>query len=463
MELGCFESTFLLPSGAWYVGCIVRHSAKRTVAVCAYEPAVGVGDTLVEHEGQSCGSCMAQSALDGTLLVCFGADHELSLHSSVEPAVAVGSGVPGFADGCGRDAAFYLPYSAAAMLDGMFVVADTGNSALRMVSRAGDVCTLAGSACKGFVDGVGAAARFNGPQGLGVLPSGDVVVADTRNHVLRRVTPGGVVTTLAHRFDLPQDVAVDSDGAVFVADSGNARLCCLSPDLASMRDVPLPAGVVPTRVSVDYLGRALVEGDDASMHVIDVAPAVLDTLQGDYAALLDSAAFADVTLVAGHKTFAAHRSVLAARCPYFAALFAGAGAGGMASPQPGDHVAMHGITARALRAALAFIYAGTVPEVGGLFLREVLSAADHLLLDGLRRACHAALPACLTQDNAVDWLLWAHDAGTQHARHLTEVYVTQHLVNIHSENPAEFLRLMHAPCESIASIMRLYAIVSAAV
>lgn len=457
MELGCFESTFLLPSGAWYVGRIVRYGAERTVAVCAYEPAVGVGDTLVEHDGQSCGSCMAQSPLDGTLLVCFGADHELSLHRGAEPAVVVGSGAPGFADGHGRHAAFYLPYSAAAMPDGVFVVADTGNNALRTVSCAGDVRTLAGSACKGLADGVGAAARFDGPQGLGVLPSGDVVVADTRNHVLRLVTPGGVVTTLAHRFHYPQDVAVDSDGAVFVADSGNARLCCLSPDLASMRDVPLPAGVVPTRVSVDYLGRALVEGDDASMHILDVTPPVVDTLQRDYAALFDSAAFADVTLVVGHETLPAHRSILAARCPYFAAFFASS----MAPPQPGDHVAMHDITPRALRAALAFIYAGTVPEVGGFFLREVLAAADLLLLDGLRRACHAALSACLTRGNAVDWLLWAHSAGTEHARHVTEVYVAQHLANIHRESPAEFSRLLHAPRESLVSIMRLCAIVSA--
>lgn len=461
MDFGSFESTFLLPTGAWFVGRIVRYGTPRTVAICTYEPSVGVGDAIVQHTGASCGSCLAQSPCDGTFLVCFGVDHQLCLHRAgarvgdAPETVVVGTAAPGFRDGAVDDAAFYLPYSAAATYDGGFVVTDTGNNALRMVSRAGAVQTLAGGEGRGFLDGTGTAARFNGPQGVATLRSGDLIVADTRNNALRLVTLQGVVTTLPHALSLPQGVAVDADGAVFVADSGNARLCRLSPDLACLHAVPLPSGVVPTRVSVDCFGQALVEGDDNVLHVVSVAPSVAATLRHEYAELLEESTFADVTLVAGQQAIRAHRCILAARCPYFRALFA-------SSMHAGDgDVAVDGVTPAALHAVLAFIYAGTVPACEGPFLREVLCAADVLLLDGLLRACHAMLPGVLTHSNAVDWLLWAHECGTERARHLVEIYVARHLAGIHRHAPAEFGRLLFAPRGALMHIMRLCAMQAA--
>ena len=99
------------------------------------------------------------------------------------------------------------------------------------------VSTLAGSAGNfGSADGAGSNARFYGPQGIAVDAAGTAYVADTVNATIRKVTAGGVVTTLAGsagnpgnadgtgsaaRFYEPQGLAVDSAGTVYVADTWN--------------------------------------------------------------------------------------------------------------------------------------------------------------------------------------------------------------------------------------------------
>jgi hypothetical protein len=122
---------------------------------------------------------------------------------------------------------------------GNVYVADTFNHTIRKVTPDGVVTTLAGLAgSSGSADGTGSTARFNEPRGVAVDSSGNVYVADSGNATIRKVTPRGLVTTLAGlaeergnadgtgtaaRFFLPSAVAVDSAGNVYVADSFTIR------------------------------------------------------------------------------------------------------------------------------------------------------------------------------------------------------------------------------------------------
>ena len=106
----------------------------------------------------------------------------------------------GFKDGVKKDARFRSPYGITVDSDGNVLVADTLNHALRKVTRQGAVSTLAGTSVSGFADGVGEA-RFNHPMGVAINAQGTIFVTDSQNHCLRQVIlSDGVsasVTTLA--------------------------------------------------------------------------------------------------------------------------------------------------------------------------------------------------------------------------------------------------------------------------
>jgi len=148
-----------------------------------------------------------------------------------------GSASIGSADGNGASASFYGPSSSAIDSAGNVYVADTANATIRKVTSNSVVTTLAGLAGNvGSANGTGSNARFNAPQGIAADSSGNLYVADTANHTIRKITSGGVVTTLAGSpgtngladgtgtsalFNLPQGVAADTSGNVYVADTWN--------------------------------------------------------------------------------------------------------------------------------------------------------------------------------------------------------------------------------------------------
>jgi sugar lactone lactonase YvrE len=177
-------------------------------------------------------------------------------------------GVPGSSDGQGSAARFRNPSGVAVDLDGNVYVADRDNNTIRKVTPAGAVTTLAGSPEEsGDTDGLGSAARFAWPRDVAVDGSGTVYVADELNHVLRKITSAGLVSTLAGtpgvagaangtgvsaRFTNPRGVAVDVSGNVYVADEGNQLIRKVNP-----------AGVVTTMAGGSGISGS-ADGDAAS-------------------------------------------------------------------------------------------------------------------------------------------------------------------------------------------------------
>jgi len=143
-----------------------------------------------------------------------------------------GTGASGAADGPVGSATFNAPYAVAVDGSGSVYVCDRGNSRIRKIA-AGAVSTLAGST-SGFLDGLGTAAQFNTPEDLVVDTAGNVYVADASNNRIRKITPGGLVSTFAGTgaygsangatssatFGYPIGIAIDASGSLYVGDNG---------------------------------------------------------------------------------------------------------------------------------------------------------------------------------------------------------------------------------------------------
>jgi sugar lactone lactonase YvrE len=139
-------------------------------------------------------------AVDGKGNVYFsdGGEHNTVSVLAADGSLRVLAGAEeGYRDGAGAAASFNTPSGIALDKHGNVYVADTGNHAIRKIAADGTVSTLAGSGVAGFADGQGAQAQFNGPVGVAVDENGIVYVADTYNDRIRRIAPDGSVTTLA--------------------------------------------------------------------------------------------------------------------------------------------------------------------------------------------------------------------------------------------------------------------------
>jgi sugar lactone lactonase YvrE len=167
----------------------------------------------------------------------------------VVTTIAGAPGILGFSDGANNEARFANPYGIAATGSGVIYVSDSSGQTIRKIVPDGtswQVTTFAGSPTQlGFSDGLGIAARFATPEGMAIDTEGNVYVAELSNNDIRKITPSAEVTTMAGQsggpgpvdgigntaqFDIPHSVAVDSIGNLFIGDTFNHTIRKVTPD-----------------------------------------------------------------------------------------------------------------------------------------------------------------------------------------------------------------------------------------
>lgn len=186
----------------------------------------------------------------------------------------------GSLDGFGTAARFNAPTAIAVDQVGNLYIADSENFTIRKVTPAGQVSTIAGvSGSSGAADGQGTSAYFGYPNDLVVDSHGNLFVADSSNHAIRKVTPGGMVTTFAGallqnghadglgnaaRFNICTYLAIDAHDVLYVSDTGNMVIRRITPDGAVTTIVGTVQGGqlgFPTAIAVDshtniYIGQS---------------------------------------------------------------------------------------------------------------------------------------------------------------------------------------------------------------
>jgi len=155
-----------------------------------------------------------------------------------------GSGAQGTLDSNSKYSSFNKPTGVAVDKNGIIYIADQFNHKIRKIALDGKVTTLAGSGTIGSNDGAGNIASFNNPTAITVDSIGNVYVTDIYNHKIRKITPAGLVSTLAGSgssgftngigasasFSYPNGIACDKQGNIYVADQGNHAIRKILPN-----------------------------------------------------------------------------------------------------------------------------------------------------------------------------------------------------------------------------------------
>ena len=290
-------------SGNVYVADTYNHTIRKITVAGEVTTLAGIAGSSGSADG--IGSAARFYYPNGVAVDSSGNAYVADSFNNIRKITAIGvvttlagtAGSSGSSDGTGSAARFQYPNGVAVDSSGNVYVADTLNHSIRKITAGGVVTTLAGAAFfYGNADGAGSVARFSYPNGVAVDSSGNVYVADTLNHTIRKITAGGVVTTLAGtavsigsadgtghaaRFSSPNGVAVDSSGNIYVADTYDSKI----RKITALRVVTTLGGSAaqfsnPRGVAVDSFGNVYVAATDSSIIRKITIDGVVTTLAG---------------------------------------------------------------------------------------------------------------------------------------------------------------------------------------
>jgi glucose/arabinose dehydrogenase len=305
----------VLPDGGYLIADAGNDRVRRVFPDGTIRTVAGTGDFGFSGDGGPATAAdlkdpigVAPTPDGGYLIADAGAARVRRVSATGIITTVAGNGTPSFSGdgGPATAAGLFAPSGVAVLPDGGFLIADTGNSRVRKVSPGGMITTVAGTGTPGFSGdgGPATAAQLgqNSPYSLAVMPDGGYLLADDSNRRVRRVSPAGVITTVAGtgeqgssgdggaataaQLNVPMGVAMTPDGGILIADFFGNRVRWISPTgvittvagtgavavfkngdggPATAADIDLPFGVAVTPSG----GFAFSEEGNAAVRLVD--------------------------------------------------------------------------------------------------------------------------------------------------------------------------------------------------
>jgi uncharacterized protein (TIGR03437 family) len=251
----------ITPRGTLYIAS-ASYFGTQSTGIGGLTPCMDVALDQAGNVYVTQGQRVGEMTAAGVVLLIAGSGAARNFGGDGGPATAARLNAP---SGLARDSA------------GNWYIADSANNRIRQITPDGIITTYAGTGAAGSSGDNGPAARaqLSGPLSVAVDALQNVYVADTGNNALRRITPGGVISTVSNQLNAPSYVAVAHDQSVYVADTGNNRVLRFAPSGDTKTVTQMLA---PSAVLLDPQGDLFVSGQSS---VVELTPA------GAYNVVLD--------------------------------------------------------------------------------------------------------------------------------------------------------------------------------